>query len=36
MAAPAIPIVRIAFIGLGMRGSDAVERMTKYKRGRKS
>ncbi|MGL3000946.1 Gfo/Idh/MocA family protein [Flavobacterium sp. RSSB_23] len=31
MAAPAIPIVRIAFIGLGMRGSDAVERMTNIK-----
>ena len=31
MAAPAIPIVRIAFIGLGMRGSDAVERMTHIK-----
>jgi predicted dehydrogenase len=31
MAAPAIPIVRIAFVGLGMRGSDAVERMTNIK-----
>ena len=28
MAAPAIPVVRVAFIGLGMRGSDAVDRMT--------
>ncbi len=28
MTCPAIPNVRIAFIGLGMRGSDAVTRMT--------
>jgi predicted dehydrogenase len=28
LKAPAIPVVKIAFIGLGMRGSDAVERMT--------
>ena len=28
LAIPAIPVVRIAYIGLGMRGSDAVERMT--------
>ena len=31
MTAPAIPVVRIAFIGLGMRGADAVERMTNIK-----
>ncbi|HCQ13123.1 Gfo/Idh/MocA family oxidoreductase [Flavobacterium sp.] len=28
LVAPKIPVVRVAFIGLGMRGSDAVERMT--------
>ncbi|MFZ4544834.1 MAG: Gfo/Idh/MocA family protein [Saprospiraceae bacterium] len=28
LACPKIPIVRVAFIGLGMRGSEAVERMT--------
>ncbi len=28
LATTPIPIVRVAFIGLGMRGSDAVERMT--------
>lgn len=31
MSAPAIPVVRIAFIGLGMRGADAVERITNIK-----
>jgi predicted dehydrogenase len=28
LACPALPSVRVAFIGLGMRGSDAVTRMT--------
>lgn len=31
LATAPIPIVRIAYIGLGMRGSDAVERMTHIK-----
>ena len=31
MAAPTLPVVRVAFIGLGMRGADAVERMTYIK-----
>ena len=31
IAAPALPVVRVAFIGLGMRGADAVERMTYIK-----
>ena len=28
LATPKLPIVRVAFVGLGMRGSDAVERWT--------
>ena len=28
LAATPLPVVRVAFIGLGMRGPDAVERMT--------
>ncbi len=28
LAVPKIPVVRVAFVGLGMRGSDAVERWT--------
>jgi len=31
LTAPALPVVRVAFIGLGMRGSDAVVRMTNIK-----